>query len=118
MALDTSVPISRIRRALRGFPIQVEGTGFAIHLIEPGAGKAPALARALHPLGRTLADCLVLGDGDNDVEMLRAAGWAVSFPNGSRAARAAADYVTRANFAQGFVEGVKSGGLLDRRRSR
>ncbi|MCL4308547.1 MAG: HAD hydrolase family protein [Candidatus Thermoplasmatota archaeon] len=118
VALDTSVPISRIRRALRGFPIQVEGTGFAIHLIEPGAGKAPALARALHPLGRTLADCLVLGDGDNDVEMLRAAGWAVSFPNGSRAARAAADYVTRANFAQGFVEGVKSGGLLDRRRSR
>ncbi len=112
VALDTHVPISRIRSALRGFPIQIEGTGFAIHLIEPGAGKAPALALALRPLGLTLADCLVLGDGDNDVEMLSAAGWAVSFPSGSRAARAAADYVTRADFAQGFVEGIKSGGLL------
>ncbi len=118
VALDTSVPIGRILAALSGFPVQVEGTGFAIHLMEPGAGKAPALVRALRPLGLTLADCVVLGDGDNDVEMLRAAGWSVSFPTGSPAARSAADYVTRTNFAEGFVEGVKSGRLLGRRGSR
>ena len=46
------------------------------------------------------------------VGMLAAAGWSVSFPNGSPGARAAADYVTRANYARGFVEGVRSGRLL------
>ncbi|MEM0129189.1 MAG: phosphoglycolate phosphatase [Thermoplasmata archaeon] len=114
VALDTSVPIERIRAALEGVPVAVEGTGFAIHLMEPGAGKHPALRRALRPLGLTLRDCLVLGDGDNDVAMLRAAGRSVSFPNGSPLARAAADHVTRADAAAGFLEGLRWAGLVPR----
>jgi hypothetical protein len=54
----------------------------------------------------------VLGDGDNDVEMLRAAGFGVSFPSGSRKARAAARYVTRAEDGDGFVEGLKASKIL------
>lgn len=116
VALDTTVPLARIRRALGEFPIHVESTGYAIHLMEVGAGKLPAVRRALGLIGLTVEDCLVLGDGDNDVEMLRAAGWSVSFPSASRRARAAARYVTNANFAQGFIEGVKASGLLSPRR--
>ncbi|MGI0054182.1 MAG: HAD hydrolase family protein [Thermoplasmata archaeon] len=112
VALDTSVPVRTIRSVLRHDPIQVQGSGFAIHLMSPKMGKLPALRRALAGLHLEPSDCLVLGDGDNDVEMLKAAGWSVSFPNGSRAARAAAAYVTRRNHSKGFVEGVKSSGIL------
>jgi phosphoglycolate phosphatase len=90
------------------------GTGFAIHLMEPGAGKLPALRRALRPLGLAPADCVVLGDGDNDAAMLRAAGFGVSFASGSPAARRAADHVTDAEFGDGFVEGLKASGILRR----
>ncbi len=112
VALAPTVPIARVRAALAELPVVVEGTGYAIHLMARGSGKLPALRRALRPYRLAPEDCLVLGDGDNDMGMLAAAGWSVSFPNGSPGARAAADYVTRAKFARGFVEGVRSGSVL------
>jgi phosphoglycolate phosphatase len=112
VALEANVAVARLRRVLRGRPLTVESTGFAIHLMEAGAGKVTALARVLAPLGLTLADAVVLGDGDNDVGMLRAAGYGVSFPSGSPAARAAARYITRRSYARGFGEGIKRSGVL------
>ncbi len=115
VALEPSVPVVRVRRLLRGSSLIVESTGYAIHLMERGGGKLPALRSALRGRGLTPDDCLVLGDGDNDVGILGAAGFGVSFPSASARARAAADYVTRADYAAGFVEGVKASGILDTR---
>jgi phosphoglycolate phosphatase len=112
VGLEPTVPVDRIRAALAGRDLTIEFTGYAIHLMAAGAGKLPALRRALRPQGLTLADCVVLGDGDNDIAMLEAAGFGVSFPSGSPGARRAARYVTRANYADGFVEGLKESGML------
>ena len=112
VALEPTVSVARLRRALGDAPVTVESTGFAVHLMEAGCGKAPALARALGRRGLTLKDCVVLGDGDNDVAMLRAAGFGVSFASASPRARAAARYVTRAEYARGFVEGLKASGVV------
>jgi phosphoglycolate phosphatase len=112
VAIEPTVRLAAVRRVLGDRPLTAESTGFAIHLMERGAGKAVALSRALAPLGRSLSDALVLGDGDNDVGMLRAAGFGVSFPSGSPRARAAADYVTRRSYNGGFVEGLKASGVL------
>jgi hypothetical protein len=112
VAIEATVSVASIRRALGPRPVTVESTGFAIHLMERGAGKTPALARVLGPLGWSLSDAVALGDGDNDVGMLRAAGFGVSFSSASPRARAAADYVTRRPYAGGFVEGIKASGVL------
>ncbi len=112
VALEPGVSLAAVRRAVAGRRVTVESTGYAIHLMERGAGKLPALRFALGPLGLTPADCVVLGDGDNDVAMLRAAGFAVSFPSASPRARAAARYLTRSSFSGGFVEGLKAAHLL------
>ena len=112
VALEPTVPVARVRRALAGLPVDVESTGYAIHLMERGAGKLPALERALGYLGLEPKDCVILGDGDNDVGMLRAAGFGVSFSSGSAAARRAARHVTHAGYAAGFVEGLKASGIL------
>ncbi len=113
VALEPNVAVARVRRALRGLPVNVESTGFAIHLMESGAGKLPALERALSYLDLSVRDCVVLGDGDNDVRMLRSAGFGVSFASASPRARRAARYVTRAKYSAGFVEGLKVSGMLD-----
>ncbi|MGA8664497.1 MAG: phosphoglycolate phosphatase [Thermoplasmata archaeon] len=113
VALEANVSVARIRRALAGRPVHVEATGYAIHLMESGAGKRPALDRVFAGLGIGWSEAIVLGDGDNDVEMLRAAGFGVSFPSASPRARAAARYVTRRAYAAGFVEGLKTSGVLD-----
>jgi phosphoglycolate phosphatase len=112
VALEATVSVSRVRAAIRGLPVRAEPTGYAIHLIERHVGKLPSLRRALQRIGLSPKECVVLGDGDNDVGMLRAAGFGVSFPSGSPRARAAARYVTRADYADGFEEGVKESGLL------
>ena len=113
VALEPTVPLARIRRALAGRKVHVESTGFAIHLMQEGAGKLPALERALARRGLAPRDCVILGDGDNDVAMLRAAGFGVSFASASPRARRAARYVTRAAYAAGFDEGLKASHVLD-----
>jgi phosphoglycolate phosphatase len=112
VALEPTVSVRAVRRALAGRPVHVESTGYAIHLMERGAGKLPALRKALASLGLSPRDCVILGDGDNDVRMLRAAGFGVSFSSASPRARRAARYVARASYAAGFVEGLKASGIL------
>lgn len=117
IALEARFPVARARRLLRGMGVDVVPTGFAVHLIESGCGKLPALERVLAGFRLTPADCLIAGDGDNDVAMLEAAGYAVSFATGSRRARAAADYVAPAAYALGFVEALKRVRVLPPRRT-
>jgi phosphoglycolate phosphatase len=112
VALEDGVPERKIRAVLRGAPVVVESTGYAMHIMQRGAGKLRAVRRALRPMGFTPEDCLVVGDGNNDVPMLRASAYAVSFPSGSPRARAAADYITHAEYGYGFVEGVIHAGVV------
>ena len=115
VAVEPTVPVARVERAIATRAVHVEGTGFAIHLMQAGCGKRAALDRLLPELGLTWAECLVAGDGDNDVAMLEAAGWAVSFPSASARARAAADYVAKAPGSDGFVEALKERAGVGRR---
>jgi len=112
VALEPTVPERDVRRAVGTIPVNVESTGYAIHIMERGVGKLPSLERALGRVGLRPSECVILGDGDNDVGMLRAAGFGVSFPSGSRRARAAAAHITRANYSAGFEEGLKASGLM------
>ncbi|MCI4346742.1 MAG: HAD hydrolase family protein [Thermoplasmata archaeon] len=112
IGLEPNLPVAKARRVLRGFGVDVVPTGFAIHLIEAGKGKLPALRRALARYRLAPGDCLIAGDGDNDLEMLEAAGFAVSFPTGSVRARSVADYVTSKPYGFGFVEALKRARIL------
>ncbi len=102
IALEPTIPVRRLRGALGPGRVAIESTGYAVHLMAPGAGKLPALRLALGHLGLTPKDCVILGDGDNDVPMLRAAGFGVSFSSASLRARRAARYVTRASYSYGI----------------
>jgi phosphoglycolate phosphatase len=117
VAIEPTVSVRKIRALLSGSPLLVESTGFAIHIMDAHGGKLEATRSVLARLGLTLEDCLTLGDGDNDVGLLREAGVAVSFRSGSPAARRAADYITKARHAGGSVEGVIHAGLLPGRAS-
>ena len=106
VAIEPTVPLRQLRQHIDRSKVRAEATGYATHLIEKGCGKLPTLRRALARRGLAPSDCLIAGDGDNDVTMLRAAGWALSFARASPRARAAADFVSRESNARGFVEGV------------
>ncbi|HEV2316923.1 MAG TPA: phosphoglycolate phosphatase [Thermoplasmata archaeon] len=107
VALEPNLPVDRARRVLADHDVDVVPTGYAVHLIQKGRGKLYALDRALRRYRLTPADCMVAGDGENDVPILAVAGWAVSFRDADPKARAVADFVARRTNAFGFVEALK-----------
>jgi len=117
VALEATISVRRARSVLARQPVDVVPTGYAVHLIEKGVGKLSTLRAALQPFGLGPEDCLVAGDGENDVPMLEAAGWAVSFRRADPLARRAADYLARSSNAAGFVEALKQARVLSPRRS-
>lgn len=63
----------------------------ACDVLPPEVDKGHALTGLLEKLGLPAADCVAVGDGDNDVGMLQAAGLGVAVETGSEAAKTAAD---------------------------
>lgn len=54
-------------------------------------------------LGVPLSSCAAFGDADNDIEMLREAGIGIAMANAIPATKAAADFVTKANYESGVA---------------
>lgn len=78
--------------------------GFSPHLInghffgevmKEGASKASALTQVMPHLGLTLSHVASFGDGNNDAEMLAAAGVGVAVANAQPRAKLAADVVSQ-----------------------
>ena len=54
----------------QGLECEIEATGFAIHLMEPGHSKVDGVRKACENLGYDLSQVVAIGDSDNDVKML------------------------------------------------
>lgn len=65
---------------------------FCLELTAPGVTKGAALQRTAAALNIPLSQVLAIGDGDNDAEMLEAAGISFVMANGSERALQAAKY--------------------------
>lgn len=77
----------------------------ACDVLPPEVDKGRALTGLLEKLGLSAADCVAVGDGDNDAGMLQVAGLGVAVDTGSDAARAAADRLC-APADKGGLEGL------------
>ncbi|MCE5338672.1 MAG: phosphoglycolate phosphatase [Methanomicrobiaceae archaeon] len=91
----------------RHLPIRVLDTGFALHLQAPGVSKETAMRKLAGDMGLLPDDILAIGDSENDIEMLKAAGIGVAVANAAAPTRAAADWVSGSAYGDGFVEAVK-----------
>lgn len=81
------------RIGLRGVSYAV-GYKAWLDLGPPGVSKGWAVSRVARRLGVPAEDCLAIGDGRNDIEMLRWAGRGVAMGNAPAEVRAAAAAVT------------------------
>lgn len=62
-------------------------------ILQQGVDKGAGLRELAKLAGIDPADCVAVGDGDNDVAMLKAAGLGIAMGSGSAAAKAAADRI-------------------------
>lgn len=73
----------------------------------PGVSKGAALTQLAADLGVPLAETLAIGDGVNDISMLRTAGLGVAMGHASPQVRAAADVVTVSNVVDGAARAIE-----------
>jgi Cof subfamily protein (haloacid dehalogenase superfamily) len=86
-----------------------------LEIVPIGVDKAKALVKLANSLGIELSQVAALGDGQNDIEMLREAGLGIAMGNASDAVKSAADWITGTNDEDGVAQAVRrlvSSGLV------
>lgn len=112
VALARDTDLEKVRETLKDWPLEIEATGFAIHLMERGHSKMAGIEKACQLLGIGPEDVVAFGDADNDERMLRECGFGVAVGNASEKAKGAAKYVSTAAHSDGVREGLEHLGML------
>ena len=107
LAFARTVPVEEVRQVLSSQPVQVIDTGYAIHLQSEGISKGTALVSLARDMGLSPKDFFAIGDGTNDIEMLKRAGKGVTIANAHPFTKAAASDVMGEGYGNGFVQAVK-----------
>lgn len=104
------VPLGPVREALRALPgISLTQSGaHNIEIMPEGVHKGRGVSDLAQTLGIPLSQVMTLGDEDNDIPMLRAAGWGVAVGNASPETKTAARIVTDTNVNAGFARAVEA----------
>ncbi|MEG3033539.1 MAG: HAD family hydrolase, partial [Enterococcus sp.] len=76
-------------------------------VLRKGVDKAAALSTLLSRLGIDWEQTAAFGDGNNDVEMLERAGFAVVTENGTQSAKQAADVLAQDAQADGVAQSME-----------
>jgi phosphoglycolate phosphatase (TIGR01487 family) len=105
IAIFRTVPVEDIKEALKDHDVGIVDTKFAIHIKDPKVNKGEALKEAAGMLGIDASEIAAIGDSENDREMLKVAGYAISVSE--EGLKDVADYVTKGSFGEGCVEAVE-----------
>ncbi|KAL0906122.1 hypothetical protein M5K25_024587 [Dendrobium thyrsiflorum] len=109
--LDTAEGISSTLRpywsaATRGQATVVQAVPDMLEIIPLGASKGNGVKLLLDHLGVSEKEVLAIGDGENDVEMLKLASLGIALANGSDKAKAVADVIGLTNDEDGVAEAI------------
>ena len=83
-----------------------------VEMVPKGFSKATGIHKTCSLLGLDITDTFAFGDGQNDMEMIRAAGCGIAMGNATPALKAAADYVTSALDRDGLWNALCHFGLI------
>ena len=85
----------------------VGSLGYNIEINAAGVNKGTGLVELGKLLGTRREEIMACGDGDNDTEMLREAGFGVAMANGEEQVKDAADYITESNEEDGVARAIE-----------
>ncbi|MFR9503524.1 MAG: Cof-type HAD-IIB family hydrolase [Rikenellaceae bacterium] len=80
---------------------------FFLEVVPKGIDKALSLRRLLEHMGCGVSDMVAVGDGYNDLSMIRLAGFGVAMANAQEEVKQVADYITLSNEEDGVAELVE-----------
>lgn len=96
-----------IRDVLSGQDVEVYDTKFALHLTDPMVNKGSSLQIVARDMGISAKNIMAIGDSENDIDFLKAAGNKVAVANADKELKDLADYVTRKSYGDGVAEAIE-----------
>jgi phosphoglycolate phosphatase (TIGR01487 family) len=106
IALDRSQE-DRVLAAVNPALETVEFNKDRLMVLPAGVSKLSGLLEALKRLGTSTEETMVVGDGENDLAMFKAARVKVALQNAVDSLKRAADYVTLEEDGEGVIEAIK-----------
>lgn len=101
-------PRELLRKELEGGPVElVYSEATSLEVTTPGVTKAYGLQLLCDHMGIRPEQSIVVGDSDNDLEILEAAGLAVAMGNANERVRACCDIVTEDNDHDGIASVIR-----------
>jgi Cof subfamily protein (haloacid dehalogenase superfamily) len=107
-ALDESLFLPHIKGAK-----SARWDEYAVDIMPEGSDKSKGLLALLDYMHIKPENCLALGDGNNDVEVLQFAGIGVAMGNACQACKDAADFVTDDIDKDGWANALKKLGIIN-----
>ena len=104
-----NVPLDPLRAALRGIGsvTVTQSAPMNIEVMPQDVDKGRGVSDLARMLGIPLSQVMTLGDEENDIPMLKIAGFGVAMGNASQAAKAAAKYITATNDEDGLAAAIE-----------
>lgn len=106
LAVSRDQPLQPLEEIAADNGLVVVDTGFAYHVKSDAVDKGTGLGALTAHMDCAPADFLAVGDSENDAPTFEVAGASVAVANADDRARQAADHVTEAGYADGFLEAV------------
>jgi hypothetical protein len=106
VAVQHDQPVEPLREIATRRGLEVVDSGYAYHVKSPDLNKGAALDPVADALGVDPGAFAAIGDSENDVELFEVAGRAFAVGNADDRAKRAADVVTEAAYADGFLEAL------------
>ncbi len=107
VGLKREVSLEKVKEILKGWDVEVETTGWAVHIMRKGMNKFVGVRKGCELLEISVKDVAAIGDSDNDEMMIRECGWGIAVGNAFEGTRKAASFVAKGRNGEGVVEGLE-----------
>ena len=114
IGLTREVSLEKVREVLKDWPVDVQTTGWAVHVMEKGMNKFRGIQKGCELLGISPKDVAAIGDSDNDEMMIRKCGYGIAVGNAFEDTKRAASFVAKGSDGKGVIEGLVWLGILAR----
>jgi len=115
VGLKREVNLEHVREILKDKDVDVQTTGWAVHIMQKGMNKFLGVKKGCELLGLSVKEIGAIGDSDNDEMMIKECGWGVAVGNAFDGTKRAATYVAKGVDGTGVVEGLTWLRLFDKR---
>ncbi len=107
VGIKQETSLEEVRRLVEDFDVDVQSTGWAIHIMQRGMDKFVGLEKACEIAGICTDDTAAIGDSENDERMLSGCGWGVAVGNAPEATKRAATHAVDGDSWAGVVQALE-----------